>query len=85
MRNSTEQPTSEAPQDDSEPRPIITKTDVNQALEAVQLYIIQTAPSAATPQDTASVVDSITALTNRMWELNMKCKQQSHLKKWLGQ
>jgi len=57
---------------------------VNQALEALQLYIIQTAPSTATPQDTASLMDSITTLTNRMWELNMKRKQHSHLEKWLG-
>ena len=45
--------------DDSEARPIIINTDVNQALEAVQLYIIQTAPSTATLQDTASVMDCI--------------------------
>jgi len=70
--------------DDSEPRPLITRTELNQALEVLQLYIIQTAPQSATPQDTASLMDSITTLTNLMWELSTKRKQQSHLEKWLG-
>ena len=48
--------------DDPEPRPLITRTELNQALEVVQLYIIQTAPPRATPQDTASLMDSITTL-----------------------
>ena len=65
------------------PRPRITRTDVNQALDVLQLYIIQTTPSTATPQSTASLMDSITTLTNQMWELNMNRKQQSHLEKWL--
>ena len=48
--------------DDSEPRPLITRTELNQALEVVQLYIIQTAPQSATPQDTASLMHSIDKL-----------------------
>jgi len=82
--NSAEQPTSTVTHDDSKPRPIITRTEVNQALQALQLYIIQTAPSAAIPQDTASLMDSITTLTNRMWELNMKRTEQSQLEKCPG-
>jgi len=70
--------------DDSEPRPLITRTELHQALEVLQLYIIHTAPQSATPQDTASLMDSITTLTNRILELSIKCKQQSHLQKWLG-
>ena len=83
--NSAEHPTSAATHNGSEPRPIIARTEVNQALEALQLYIIQTAPSTATPQDTASIMDSIATLMNRMWEFNMIPKQQSPLEKWLGQ
>ena len=56
-------------QPDSEPRSLITRTE---ALEALQRYFIQTAPSTGTPQDTAPRIDSI---TNRMWEFNMKRKQ----------
>jgi len=40
--------------------------------------------TAYTPQDTASLMNSITTLTNRMWELGIRRKQQSHLEKWLG-
>jgi len=35
------------PLDGSEPRPLITRTEVNHALEALQLYVIQIAPSTA--------------------------------------
>ena len=45
---------------------------------------MQTALSTATPQSIASLMGSITPLTNQMWELIMKRKQQSQLEKWLG-
>jgi len=60
--------------DDSEPGPLITRTEINQALDVLQPYIIQAALQSATPQDTGSLMDSI--ITKR--------KQQSHLEKWLG-
>ncbi|KAF8418278.1 hypothetical protein EV426DRAFT_700473 [Tirmania nivea] len=71
------------PLDDSEPRPLITRTEVNHALEVLQLYVIQTAPSTAALPETSALIESITTLTNRMADLNMKRKQQSHLEKWL--
>ena len=38
---------------DSEPRPLITRTEVNHALEILQLYVTQTAPSTtALPETT---------------------------------
>ena len=70
--------------DDSEPRPMETRAEVNQALEVLQLYVIQTAPNTAPQQQTASLMDDITTLTNRMWELNLKHKQQSHLDRCTG-
>ncbi|RPB21161.1 hypothetical protein L211DRAFT_851673 [Terfezia boudieri ATCC MYA-4762] len=71
------------PPDDSEPRPLITRTEVTHALEVFQLYVIQTAPSTAALPETSALIESITTLTNRMADLNMKRKQQSHLEKWL--
>jgi len=67
--------------DDAEPRPLI---ELNQVLEVLQVYIILTAPQRASPQDTASIMDPITTLTNRMWKLSIKCKQQSHLERCVG-
>ena len=64
---------------------MVPRAEVNQALEVLQLYVIQAAPNAAPQQQTASLIDDITTLTNRMWELNLKRKQQSHLDRWLGQ
>jgi len=46
--------------DGSEPRPFITRTELNQSLKDLQLYIIQTAPETAIRQDAASLMDSIT-------------------------
>ena len=71
------------PLDDSEPRPLITRMEVNHALEVLQLYVIQTTPSTAGLPETSTLIETITTLTNRMADLNMKRKQQSHLKKWL--
>ena len=47
--NSAEQLKSTATHDDSKPRTINISTEVNQALDALQLDIIRTAPSSATP------------------------------------
>ena len=58
-----------------EPRPLISRTEANHALEILQLYIIQTATSKAALPEKTSLIESITTLTNRMSDLNIKRKQ----------
>jgi len=43
------------PFDGSEPRPLITRTEVNHALEVLQLYVIQTPSIVALPETSASI------------------------------
>jgi len=70
--------------DDSEPRPGMSRTEVNHALAILQLDVIPTTPSTATLLETTSSIESITTLTNQLSDLNLKRKQQSHLEGWLG-
>jgi len=49
--------------DDSELRPLITRTGVNHALEILQLYVIRIAASTAVLPATTSLIESITTLT----------------------
>jgi len=46
--------------DGSEPRPLITRTEVNHALEVLQLYVIQTTPSIVALPETSASIESIT-------------------------
>ena len=63
---------------------MVTRAEVIQALEVLQLYVIQTVPNTAPQQQTATLMGDLTTLTIRMWELNLKRKQQLHLDRWLG-
>ena len=63
---------------------LIIKTHVNPALELLQPYVIQTAPSTAVMPETTTLIELITTLTKRMSDLNIKRKQQSQLEKLLS-
>jgi len=48
------------PLDGSEPRSLLTRTEVNHALEVPQLYVIQTTPSFVGLPETSASIESIT-------------------------
>jgi len=48
------------PLDSSEPRLLITRTEVSHAFEAFQLYVIQTAPSTAALPEISALIEPIT-------------------------
>jgi len=48
------------PLDGSEPRPLITRTEVNHAPEVLQLYVIRTTPNIVALPETSALIESIT-------------------------
>jgi len=48
------------PLDGSGPRPLITRPEVNHALEVLQLYVIRTARSIVALPETSGLIESIT-------------------------